>query len=189
MDDKNLIDNLISGDQKAFKSLVDLYADRVFRVCYSFVNHRQNAEDLSQEVFIEAFRSMVQFKRESQIGTWLYRIAINKSLNFIRKKKQTQWLVNFGLLSNLDEDKTIASNSIPELSAESQFINQEQKKLLYETIEKLPKNQRIAFTLHKLDDMSYKEISEIMDVSLPSVESLLHRAKKGLQEKLLKNFR
>ncbi len=189
MDDKNLIDNLISGDQKAFKSLVDLYADRVFRVCYSFVNHRQNAEDLSQEVFIEVFRSIAQFKRESQIGTWLYRIAINKSLNFIRKKKQTQWLVNFGLLSNLDEDKTIANNSIPELSAESQFINQEQKKLLYETIEKLPKNQRIAFTLHKLDDMSYKEISEIMDVSLSSVESLLHRAKKGLQEKLLKNFR
>ncbi len=189
MEDIELVERIINGDHQAFKSFTDLYAEMVFRVCFSFVNHRQNAEDLSQDVFIEVYNTIARFKKESHIKTWLFRIAINKSLNYIRKKKQNQWLINIGLLSNSAEEKESVYKDIPEASAETNYINNEQKTILYETIARLPKNQRIAFTLNKIDELSYKEISEIMGISVSSVESLIHRAKNGLQTKLFKVFK
>ncbi|MEI6123345.1 MAG: RNA polymerase sigma factor [Bacteroidota bacterium] len=186
--DKIVVERLMNVDHREFKYFVELYADMVFRVCNNFVNHRQNAEDLSQEVFIEVYNNIGQFKKESHIKTWIYRIAINKSLNFLRKKKQNQWLANFGFLASFNEGEDKFQHEYVETSTETNYIKEEQKAILYKTIEKLPKNQRIAFTLNKIDELSYKEISEIMNISVSSVESLIHRAKNSLQAKLLKLF-
>ncbi len=182
MKETDLINDIISGDERAFKVLVDHYASMVFRVIMSFGLSREDAEDISQEVFIEVYNNIKKFRKESGISTWMYRIAINKSINYNRKSKRLIW-------NRQDSDDISAiDKSIFEQSSEDNLISDEQRRVLYSTIDKLPKNQRIAFTLNKLDELSYREISEIMSISVSSVESLLHRAKMNLQKSLLGFF-
>jgi len=151
------------------------------------VSSYADAEDLAQEVFMEVFQSLSGFRSESKLSTWLYRIAVNKSLNFVKKQKRNGLLqsiegffsgVKGSTSSNLEvEDE---SNASPEETV----INKEKRKILKSAINSLPQNQRIAFILSKYQDLSYKEIAEVMDISLSSVESLLFRAKANLQKKL-----
>jgi len=178
----DLINSIISGDERAFKTIVDSNAAMIFRVIMNFGVSREDAEDLSQEVFIEVYRNIKKFRNESEISTWLYRIAINKSINFVKKSKRFKWA------KNSDDDISDTGKMIAVESSEANFVNNEQRILLYNSLGKLPKNQRIAFTLNKLDDLSYKEISGIMNISVSSVESLMHRAKINLQKSLSKNF-
>ncbi len=183
MNEKDLIEKIKNRDERAFKTFVDSYNNLVFRAVMSFGISKVDAEDLSQEVFIEVYRNANKFRNESEISTWLYRIAINKTLNFIKKRKKTLWRRN--------EDTVFLVNDIcmAEESSETKYVNEEQRKKLYGSIQKLSKNQRIAFTLNKIENLSYKEISEIMDISVSSVESLIHRAKKNLQTLLLSYFK
>lgn len=178
-----LIDRLISGDEGAFKMVVDTNAPMIFRVIMNFGVRREDAEDLSQEVFLDAFRNIRKFRNDAEISTWLYRIAINKSLNFVKKHKDSK-RANFQL-----EDLKTFDRRWPVESSEEQFVTGEQRTLLYNSIEKLSENQRIAFTLNKLDELSYKEISDIMMISVSSVESLIHRAKIKLQNILVDFFK
>ena len=189
MKESDLINSIIIGDERAFKLFVENYAEMVFRVIMNFGISTEDTEDLSQEVFIDAYKNLNKFRKNSEISTWLYRIAINKSLNFVRKKKQTIWLKKYDISKHNDNGRYNIDNNIYEESCETKYVNNEQKMILYNHIDKLSKNQRIAFTLNKLDNLSYKEISEIMNISVSSVESLIHRAKKNLQTKLLNFFK
>ncbi len=183
MVETDLINRLISGDERAFKIVVDRNAAMIFRVIMNFGVSREDAEDLSQEVFLDAFRNIRKFRNDAEISTWLYRIAINKSINFVKKNKNLKHAK-----SRLDDIKAV-DNNWPVESSEEHFVTNEQKNLLYNSIEKLSENQRIAFTLNKLDELSYKEISEIMNISVSAVESLIHRAKSTLQNILLDSFK
>jgi len=179
----DLINSLISGDERAFKMVVNTNASMIFRVIMNFGVSREDAEDLSQEVFMDAFRNIRTFRSDAAISTWLYRIAINKSINFVKKHKDSK-----RAKSQL-EDLKAPDRNWPVESMEEQFVTREQKTLLYNSIEKLPENQRIAFTLNKLDELPYKEISDIMKISVSAVESLIHRAKSNLQKILLDFFK
>jgi len=183
MEESSLINSIINGDERAFRTFVDKYTVLVFRVIVSFGIRREEAEDLSQEVFIDVYNNVKKFRRESEISTWLYRIAINKSINYIRKTKQSAWT------KQSCEDISDVDKNVQVESCEAKFVSEEQRVILYNSINRLPKNQRIAFTLKKLDELSYKEIAEIMNISLSSVESLLHRAKRNLQKSLLNFFK
>jgi RNA polymerase sigma-70 factor (ECF subfamily) len=174
------IGQLQEFDETAFRKLVDDYRDMVFRTCMGIVRNAYDADDLAQEVFIEVFNSISTFRADSKISTWLYRIAVNKSLNFLRSQKRKRFFQSIGLASTSD---------VPEQSYSSDSIeNDQRKQILDAAIQALPENQRTAFILHKIEDLSYKEISEIMEVSLSSVESLLFRAKQNLQKRLLKCY-
>ena len=94
MNENDLIEKIKSKDERAFKTFVETYNGMVFRLVMNFGISKVDAEDLSQEVFIDAYRNIFKFRNESEISTWLYRIAINKSLNFIKKKKKTFWKSN-----------------------------------------------------------------------------------------------
>ena len=176
MQETEFISRLKKGDEKAFRELVDGHGQMIFNTCYSFLKNRDDADDIAQDVFVEAFRSIHKFRSEANIRTWLYRIAINKSLNF--QKRQSRH-------SFTDDFTKIKDNSLKEEDASKYAEDTERRKVINEAIQSLSKNQRIAFTLHKMNDKSYQEISEIMSVSVSSVESLLHRAKKNLQHKLI----
>lgn len=183
MEETHLINSIIKGDESAFRTFVDQYTVMVFRVIVSFGICREDAEDLSQEVFIDVYSNIKKFRRESEISTWLYRIAINKSINYIKKYKHSAWTGKH--CENIaDVDKNIQVES-----SETRFVSEEQRVILYDSINRLKKNQRIAFTLNKLDELSYKEISGIMNISVSSVESLMHRAKMNLQKRLLNFFK
>jgi RNA polymerase sigma-70 factor (family 1) len=173
-------------EPQAFRQLLDTYQDLVVNTCFGFVARREEAEDLAQEVFIEVFRSVASFREEAQLKTWLYRIAVNKSLEYIRHQKRQKRFAWLSSLSGLTPDQEPASPmQHPDMSLEAQ----ERARILYRCIDQLPQNQRIAFTLQKVEGLSYQEVAKVMDTSLSAVESLIHRARKSLRKKLEKTVR
>lgn len=186
MNDKELIEKLKNHDSNAFEHFVKEYQQMVFSTCIGFVHSEDDANDLSQEVFIEVYNSIHKFREESKISTWLYRIATNKSLNFIRSQKKSKLfkrMDNF-FTENGNHDLEISDSN--EDQADHLLINADEKLLLKNALNSLKENQRIAFVLNKYEELSYKEIAEVMNISLSSVESLIHRAKKSLQTYILK---
>jgi RNA polymerase sigma-70 factor, ECF subfamily len=186
MTDAELIRNLVSKDENAFRYLIENYQSMVFKACFYILNNIEDSEDTAQEVFMEAYLSVNNFRGDSKLSTWLYKIAINKSKNVIRKNKWQQLTYKFGILFPGEKS---AINEIEDSSAGKAMESLEQseeQRILWKAIESLPENQRIAFTLNKYDELSYQEIAEVMQTSVSAVESLIHRAKKNLQTKLLK---
>jgi len=179
-----LIKNLKSGSETAFAQVLKEFEQKVFATCISFVPNKEDAEDIAQEVFLEVFKSISKFKGDSKLSTWIYRITTNKSLEFIRKKNTKK---RFAFM------QTIMGNEIPfdktdyftEFNHPGILLENKQKsEIIFRAINSLSVNQRVIFTLAKIDGKSYQEILEITGKSLSSVESLMFRARKTLQEKL-----
>lgn len=184
MSEAEIIQKLQQGNEQAFRQMVEKYKMLVVNTCFGMVHNTEDAEDIAQEVFIEVFRSVEKFRSDSKLSTWLYRIAVNRSLNFIRDNKKHKWFQSF-------EDAVKSKNAVHENLANSAsdqpgFVleNNQRATLLHEAIDSLPENQKVAFTLSKYEELSYQEISAVMDLTVSSVESLIHRAKKSLQKKL-----
>lgn len=187
MDETTFITDLQSGKRDAYSRLLDDYQQQVFHACLSFVPNREDAEDIAQEVFVEVFKSIHTFKGNSKLSTWMYRISVNKSLEFIRKKntkKRFAFMQSiFGNEIPIDKTSYFTEMNHPGILLE----NKEKSETIFKAIHQLPDAQRIVFTLHKVDGLSYKEVSEITEKSISSVESLMFRAKKNLQQ-ILANF-
>ncbi|MEZ4775594.1 MAG: RNA polymerase sigma factor [Bacteroidia bacterium] len=176
----SLVENLKAGEENAFRQLVETWQDRVYNTCLGFLRREEDAEDMAQEVFMEVYRSVGKFESQAQLGTWLYRIAVNKSLELIRyrkRKKRFAFLMPISGENSFDEPH---SSDHPGVSLE----NCERANVLLEAMSKLPENQRVAFTLHKVEGLSYIEVGEIMKMSTSAIESLMVRAKKNLQKYL-----
>lgn len=185
MNDKELIQKIATKDHSAFKTLVDRYQALVINTCYNLLGNRQDAEDVAQEVFFQVYKSAQKFRQEAKLSTWLYRIAVNRSLNFIRDKKRSGWLRS---LSSLLEGGGQRVAEVPASDSDRPDVALEKKErnaIVQKAIDSLPEKQRAAFVLHKYEGMSYQQIAEILHRSLSSVESLIHRAKSNLQKKLL----
>lgn len=171
--------------QSAFKQLVETYQDQIYNTCLGILQNAEDAEEAAQDTFIEVFRSIDQFRGDAQISTWLYRVASNKSLEIIRKQKRQK---RFAFLSSLsgtsDQELRSSANFVhPGIQLESK----EHAQALFKAISQLAENQKVAFTLSKIEGLSYQQIAEVMNISNSSVESLLFRAKSNLK-KLLKNY-
>lgn len=179
MDDELiLVKRLQEGDEKAFAWLVEQYSNMVLRVAYGFLHDYQEAEDLMQEVFVAIYENIVHFRKESNLKTWIYRIAINKSLNQQRKLKWKGWI------GRLEDYLLWQSKATENATPQTLLMRKEQADAIEQALQKLPPNQRTAFILHKYDDVSHAEIAKIMNLSVPAVESLIHRAKLNLQKLL-----
>lgn len=186
MDEPQLIAGLQEGNEEAFRMLVQQHQRRVYNVCLSLLQHAEDAEDVTQEVFIEVYESISRFKGAAKLSTWLYRVSTTKCLDHLRAKKRKK---RFGIVLTL-----FGTESNEPLYEQSSFEHpgialekKENSKILFAAINRLPENQRTAFTLHKIENLSYKEVADAMNLSLASVESLLFRAKQNLQ-KLLQDF-
>ncbi len=186
-DDNTLVKQLKTDSPGAFRSLVESYQDQVLNTCYRFLYNREDAEDVAQEVFIEVHRSIAGFREDAKLSTWLYRIAVTRSLDLIRKgKRKKRAGVVKSLFGLAEEGHEIPA---PENSNPTANLEQaERMQIMRDAIATLPENQRIAFTLSKCDGFGNKEITEIMGISLSSVEALIHRAKKKLRDKLYHYF-
>lgn len=185
MDEYHHIHLLQQGDEHSFRKLVSDYASKVFNTSIGIIQNQHDAEDVTQEVFTEIFQSISKFKGESKLSTWIYRITVSKSLEFLRKKKRKK---RFGFIQELfaDDSSLIV---VPDFYHPGvQLENKERAKILFAAIQKLPENQKTAFVLSKIEDLSYAEIADVMKTSLSSVESLLFRAKQNLQKLLGKYY-
>lgn len=184
-DDAVLMQRIAAKDVHSFNVFVTRYQQFIMTICFNILNDREEAEDMAQEVFLKVFQNAKQFRGEAQIKTWLYRIAVNTTLNLKRKRR-------FSLLGDLFNTIIINSSEDPvsvvpeEYRPDRLLEREERRKIVYNALNQLPENQRTAIILNKFEGLSYKEIAEIMELSLSAIESIIHRAKKNLQKKLLK---
>jgi RNA polymerase sigma-70 factor (ECF subfamily) len=167
--------------------LVLQYQDKIFNTCISLVQNTEDADDLTQEVFLEIFRSIHKFREDSRLSTWIYRIAVNKSLEHLRKTKRRK---RAGILTWFNKkDRDIHQEAADFNHPGIQVENEEQSRILFRAVEKLPESQKIAFTLHKLEGLSYEQIAAVMQKTLSSIESLMHRAKINLRKALYEYYK
>lgn len=180
MNEIELIQRLRNGDEQAFKFVVETYQDMVFNTALGIVQNAEDAEDVAQEVFIKVYRSIHSFKGESKLSTWIYRITTSCALDHVRSRKSKK---RFAFLQRLFGDGNEPLHEIPDFYHPGVAMDQKENAAkLFKVINKLPESQRVAFTLHKLEDLSYQEISEVMKTSVAAVESLMHRAKLNLRK-------
>ncbi len=186
MKEEELIRNLAANNSGAFKNLVDTYQGLVLSTARGFVKNEEDARDLSQEVFIKIFRSLDQFRGESGLSTWIYRITVNLSMNYLRDQKKHRNTQSLDYQSDGNGPKKPVREIIQgkQVAPDKELENKDRAKFLHIALDSLPENQRKAFVLSKYDDLSYKEIAEVLEISISSVESLLFRARKNLQKKL-----
>ena len=180
MNEPELIHQLRQGNEPAFRWLVEHYRNRVFHTVLNMLQDSKEAEDAAQETFIQVFESIKNFKEESSLSTWIYRIATRKALDKIRRRKTRQKLHKLLPWWMPEEKKTNETFHHPGIAAE----NKEKAAILFEAIESLPEKQRVAFTLIKVQGMNYEEACEILQQNIKAVESLISRAKVNLQKKL-----
>jgi RNA polymerase sigma factor (sigma-70 family) len=180
--EQELISQLRQGDEHAFKQMVTEYQDTVFNTALGILQQSSDAEDTAQEVFIQVYRSIHQFKEQASLATWIYRITVSKCLDVLRRNKRKK---RFGFITNI-----LGSNNQP-LYESADFnhpgVSLEKKEdaaLLFKMISLLPENQKAAFILNKLEGLSYNEIALILHTTESAVDSLLQRAKQNLRKNL-----
>ena len=175
MDEYELIHRILEGNQQEFALLVRKYEANVFRTTMGFLHNKEDAEEVTQDVFVKVFQSLSSFKGKSAFSTWLYRIAVNNSLNFLRKKKRRAfWTGLSDLLQVASED----------VQAETVMTEKSENVVIKKAIDSLSGKQRQAFVLAKYEELSQKQIAEIMHLSEGAVEQLILRAKSNLRKKL-----
>ena len=179
MNDQAFITSLQQGDPQAFRQLVDTWQHMVYNTVLSIVQDSHEAEDVSQEVFIQVYESIDTFKGESKFSTWLYRITVSKALDHLRKKKRKK---RFAFVQSLYGDNDLMIDPPDFFHPGVSMENKENAGVLFKAIEKLPPNQKTAFVLNKMENLSYMEIAEILKLSDSAVDALLQRAKKNLQK-------
>lgn len=182
MDERLLVEQLKKGDEAAFKTIVETWQNMVYNTALGIVQNAEDAEDIAQEVFVQVYQSISSFKGESKFSTWLYRITVTKSLDHERRKKRKK---RFAFVRSLvgDQDEVVVNP--PDFNHPGVVLdNKENATVLFRAIGELPESQRIAFTLNKVEGLSYQEVSEVMKTTVSSVESLMHRAKNNLKKKL-----
>ncbi len=174
-------------NEYSLRQLIETHKSLVFNTAIHFLQHREEAEDITQDVFMEIYQSHSKFKEQSSISTWIYRITVNKCLNHIRAKKRQK---RFGFITNLFHLETgevlheISHFDHPGIELEKK----EKARLLFQAIGLLPENQKTAFILWHIEELPQKEIAEIMQTSVKAVESLLQRAKNNLRKELVKMY-
>ena len=154
----------------------------VYNTALGIVQNPEDAEDVAQEVFVQLYESIKSFKGESKLSTWLYRITVSKAMDHLRKKKRKKRFAYVQSLFGVNEE--LLHDPPDFVHPGVSLDNKEKAKELFKAIDQLPAKQKIAFTLNRIEGLSYQEISEIMKLTVASVESLLHRARKNLRKNL-----
>jgi RNA polymerase sigma-70 factor (ECF subfamily) len=165
-------------DPTAFRAFITEHQDKVFNLVLNKVQQAEDAEEITQDVFIDVFRKPEAFRGESSVSTWLYRIAVNKCIDHLRRQKSRgRWKLT-RLFSPAGETTEPKEFLHPGILSE----NREKAAFLFKAMKQLPDKQHTAWVLNEMENMSYKDISEVMNLSLSSVESLLFRARQNLKK-------
>jgi len=184
--DRLLMREVASGDEIAFSRLVDAHHAVVLNTCYRILGNREDAEDVALDVLVRARKSSAGFRGDSKLSTWLYRISVNLSLNYLRKRRLDRYL-GFLSLSEPAGERAARGAEAPENSRpDRQFEAGERSRVLNDALTALPDNQRAAIVLHKFEGLSQDEIAGVLGVTPAAVESLVHRAKQALSKRLLR---
>ncbi|MBZ0114541.1 MAG: sigma-70 family RNA polymerase sigma factor [Thermoanaerobaculia bacterium] len=178
--DWTLVQRVADGDEEAFAQLVDRHERRILSVCHRMLGDEDLARDASQEVFLKLFRHAGRFEPKAKVSTWLYRIAVNHCLNRLRRRKIVRWLSLEG-----SQEDSLAPQAVDEAAdPEREAIGRQQWLTTRQAIDALPANQKSVLILAKFEGLSYREISEVLEISFGAVESRLVRAMRNLHKAL-----
>jgi len=185
MNDREIIEKILAGQQHLFKLLVTKHKGRLVSIIYSFCGANCDYEDIAQNVFVKIFCSLNKFRFDSSFTTWLYKIAINESITFSKKTKTNTISIN----EKVGDDEDIELVDIlPDLKdgVEDNLVKKETQDLIRKAILSLKENYRTILILKDIEDLSYDEIAEVMDISLDKVKVWLFRARQQLREVIKK---
>lgn len=170
-----------------FQDYFYTHKDRVYNTALSLLQNREEAEEVTQDVFVAAYEALADFRGDANMGTWLYRITVNKALDRIKANK-AQKRAGFVRSPWQKKGEQEQHLELPDFVHPGVLLErQESSQALFKAIAQLPENQKSAFVLAKIEQLSYVEIAQILNLSVPAVESLLVRARQKLRE-LLGNF-
>ncbi|TGD79949.1 sigma-70 family RNA polymerase sigma factor [Hymenobacter wooponensis] len=177
-----MVAHLQQGSEAAFRTLVERYQDRIYRTVLSLLRSPEEAEDVAQEVFVEVYQTIGQFRGEAALSTWLYQVATSRALQHCRKARAKKRFAYFSSLLGFDNGvlHEVRDHAHPLALLEGQ----EQLQVLQAHIARLPSRQQVAFTLRHEQELTYEEIAAVLRTTLPTVESLLFRARQTLRKHL-----
>ncbi len=176
--DLGLVKRAKSGDYQAFDLLVLKYQSRLISTAFKFVKDVQIAEDVVQDSFIKAYKALESFREDSSFYTWIYRITVNTSKNFLVSKKRKSELLN----SDLSEEASYEIEPVETYSPEDFLQATQLKKVITETIDQLGEDTRTALTLRELDGLSYEQIAEVVNCPVGTVRSRIFRGREVIDE-------
>jgi len=168
LDDSELVQLVKAGEAEPFDELVRRHSVKIHDLCYKILRNYDDASDIAQETFIKAYRKINKFDGRSQFSTWLYRIAVNNCLNYLKKQRPTEEIYD-EMMSGGKDDPV------------ERYRSKKLKEMIYEAVAKLPTVQRAVFTLRTLEDMSYQEVSEILKKPISTIKVNHHLAVKNLR--------
>ena len=167
-----------SGDDGAFSELMRRHYKGVVNYIYRFTNLRDNSEDLAQEVFLRIYRSAGQYRPEAKFSTWLYKIATNVSLTYVKKKSNSNVS-----LDEIDDGGDATGN--PDLDiADDILYRKEMMNAIFEAMESLPEREKVAIMLCKYEGLSYEEVAQVLECTVGAVKAYVHRGRMKLIERL-----
>jgi RNA polymerase sigma-70 factor (ECF subfamily) len=182
---RKLVARSQQNDLQAFEDLIKRYQDRVFTLCRQLTGNHADAQDLSQEVFVKAYLNLSSFRFEADFGTWLHRIAVNQWLNFKRKK---------GVFASVSLDEPIQTGdgemmrevASDALTPEEACEKEETRRLVHQAMQKISPEHKMVLVLREFNELSYEDLSSVLDCSLGTVKSRLNRARQALKEEIEK---
>ena len=176
------IKEVLKGDQNAFAEIVELFQDKLYRICYRMLGNQHEAEDIAQEAFVRAFINIHTFDTNRKFSTWLYRIGTNLCIDRIRKKKPDYYLdAEVAGTEGLNMYSQIASKD--ELPEQEVLKMEMQDRVQYE-ISRLPDKYRAVIVLKYMEDLPLQEISDILEMPLGTVKTRIHRGREALRKQL-----
>lgn len=185
--DEELMLECRKGDMSAFELLVRRYQDALVNYIYHIINDYHRAEDLAQETFLRVFKNASRYEPKASFKSWLYTIATNLSRNEIRNRARRN---TFFLEDMVDENENVDDSEFmidSRYQPDILYEKKERQQLIRKALKQLPENQRLALTLVTYQELSYEEISEILNCSVGAVKSLIHRARQNMKKLLIKS--
>ena len=180
--DETLVKRAQGGDSSAFDELVRRYTNIVYRILYKILRHEEDTQDALQDTFVSAYRALPRFRQDARFSTWIYRIATNAALMKARARK-----TNLVSLDHPTEDPDAQSAwELPDWSAtpDEEIMTGETRRIMEDAIQALPPEQRAAFVLHDIQDLSSAETAQAMGITVSAVNSRLHRARVFLRDRI-----
>ena len=180
--DQALVERVKNGDKRAFDLLVRKYQHKIISVASRYVSDWSEAQDVAQEAFIRAYRAIGAFRGDSAFYTWIYKIAINTSKNYLVSKGRRPPIGDIAIEDAVQLDG--ASQLRDRATPERELLRQEIERTVFDTVEELPEELRTAITLREVDGLSYEEIAEAMSCPIGTVRSRIFRAREAIDERL-----
>jgi RNA polymerase sigma-70 factor (ECF subfamily) len=179
----HIIERVCSGDTYAFQQIVERYKKKIYYIAYDIVGDHHEAEDISQEVFIKMYRALDRFRKDAKMSSWLYQIAVNSSIDSLRRKKSKP-LINVEDIDSVGVQEQALESASPEADPERRAIAILMQEHIDSALNKITPQERTVFVMRHYNEFKIREIADVLEVSSGTVKSLLFRALKKLRKEL-----